>query len=308
MNEEQNLHNEANFKPEEYEVLDYLDNRPPRREEFFPPGVFGAPQACYDNMETHFQQEQDDWKRKMDEYFPYRREGKPSIHHCTHCGNGMVRYIAAVRHIPTGQNVVFGSSCVARLNFKNRDDFKAAQVRARAEQRSARMAVYATRVRFLEQPENAEFKAALEDINHEAHARNGFARDIVAKFNQYGSVSARQIECFISSLKRDHEYVARKAAEAQEVKGPVPSGRVEFNCEVLSTKLQFSQYGETVKMLVKLENNSRVWVTVPSACGGSAVRGAKLRIRATVEASKDDPSFGFGKRPTLLENKSEVAA
>jgi hypothetical protein len=302
MNEEQNLHNEANFKPEEYEVVAYLDNRPPQ---FCPFAGANMQQAA-----AMYEAERAHWNQEINHYFPHRAQGDPdqNIHKCRHCGNTNVRYIVACLHIPSGKNVVFGDICVDRLSFANRSEFKAAQVRARAEQNNARLRVYAARVRFLDQPENAEFKAALEDINHEAHKRNDFARDIVAKFNQYGSVSARQIECFISSLKRDHEYAARKAAEAQEVKGPVPTGRVEFNCEVLSTRIQESQFGETVKMLVKLENNSRVWVTVPSACGSSAVRGAKLRIRATVEASKDDPSFGFGKRPTLLKNEAEVTA
>src|SRR5690348_8493504 len=148
--EDRSIHSEANFHPEDYEVLDYLDNQPPRREAFFPIGIFGASQAVYDNMQAEFKQEQDNWKRTMDEYFPHRHEGKPSIHHCTHCGNGTVRYITAVRHIPTGQNVVFGSSCVSRLGFKNQSEFKAAQVRARAEQGNARMAAYVARLRFVE--------------------------------------------------------------------------------------------------------------------------------------------------------------
>jgi hypothetical protein len=293
------IHHAVNFHPEDYEVLDYLDNRPPSFEQFAP--CFGAPEGSYEAARQAFEHARQEWARQMDVYFPHRHEQQPSIHHCTHCGNGNVRYIVAVRHSPTGQNVVFGSDCVARLSFKNQNEFKAAQVRARAEAGNARMAAYAARQKFL--AEHPELEAALKEISDPVHARNSFAQDIVSKFNLYGGISDRQLECLISSLKRDHEYAQRKAAEAQEVKGPVPVGRQEFNCEVISTKVQSSDFGDVLKMLVKLENNSRVWVTVPSAAAaaGSVNRGDKLRIRATVEASKDDLSFGFGKRPTLLE-------
>jgi hypothetical protein len=36
------LHNEANFQPQDYTVMDYLDNHPPEWEQFCPPPMFGA--------------------------------------------------------------------------------------------------------------------------------------------------------------------------------------------------------------------------------------------------------------------------
>lgn len=295
------IHHAVNFHPEDYEVLDYLDNQPPKFEAFAP--FFGAPAGSYERAREAFEAERAFWNKQMDEYFPGRHQGQPSIHHCTHCGNGNVRYIVAVRHNPTGQNVVFGSDCVARLDFKSQSDFKAAQVRARAEAGNARMAAYAARLKYL--AEHPALESALKEISDPVHARNSFAQDIVAKFNQYGGLSDRQFECLISSLARDHEYAAKKAAEALEVKGSVPAGRVEFNAEILSVQERESAFGPVMKILVKLENNSRVWMTLPSAASGAS-RGDKLRFKATLEASKDDPSFGFGKRPVIIkaENKS----
>lgn len=298
------IHHAVNFHPEDYEVLDYLDNRPPSFEEFAP--FFGAPAGSYEAARKAHDAARAAWNAEMDLYFPHRREQQPSIHHCTHCGNGNVRYIVAVRHNPTGQNVVFGSDCVVRLNFKNQSDFKAAQVRARAEAGNARMAAYAARVQFL--AVNPAVQAAIEDLTNkpEAHARNDFARDILNKFNHYGEMSQRQAECFVSSLKRDHEFAAKRAAADAEPKGPLPTGRQEFDGEILSVQVRESQYGPVKKILVKLENNSKVWMTLPAAAS-SASRGEKMRFRATLEVSKDDPSFGFGKRPTVVEVPAEMA-
>lgn len=313
MNEEQkpaavvdpSIHHAVNFHPEDYEVLDYLDNQPPRWEQFAP--GFGAGANAYQYAREQFEGAHSYWAKEMDSYFPHRRQEQPSIHHCTHCGNGNVRYIVAVRHSPTGQNVVFGSDCVARLGFKNQSDFKAAQLRAKAEAGNKRMAAYAARVKFL--AEHPDVQAAIDDLtnNPEVHARNDFAQDILSKFNYHGGMSDRQAECFISSLKRDHEYAAKRAAQAAEPKGPVPVGRQEFNAEILSVQQRENAYGMVWKILVKLENNSKVWMTLPSSAG-DAKRGDRMCFRATIEASKDDPSFGFGKRPTVVEEKAVAAA
>jgi hypothetical protein len=66
---------------------------------------------------------------------------------------------------------------------------------------------------------------------------------------------------------------------------------------VLSTKTVEGFYGTTRKMLVKLENNSRIWVSVPS--NATVERGESVTLTATFEVSKDDKSFAFGSRPVL---------
>jgi hypothetical protein len=239
----------------------------------------------------------------MDAHFPHRADGDPdqNIHKCRHCGNTNVRYIVCCNHIPSGKHVVFGDICVDRLSFANRDAFKAAQVRARAEQGNARLRVFAAREKFLaEQPALAEVLKNT-DLKAPVHARNDFARDIVAKLNEYGSLSPRQVECLLASLQRDVEYAARKAAEVAEIKGPVPTGsRIEFEGEVVSKQWRETQFGGAFKILVKLANNSKIWMTCPAKGVEQLDRGIRAQFRATVEASKDDVSFGFGNRPSLL--------
>lgn len=295
------IHQAVSFHPEQYEVLDYLDNKPPQ---FCPPG-FACPQHILDAALDAYRADRKAWSDMMQAYFPHRGEGC-DIHHCTHCGNGNVRYIVAVRHVPTNQHVIFGSDCVERLGFANQSAFKAAQIRARAEAGNARMAAYVARLKFLE--EHPELKAALEALNLEdpIHARNNFLRDLVHKFNQYGNLSERQLECFFESIQRDKDYAAKKAVEATEVKGPLPVGnRVEFTGVILSSRQQESDFGPVTKILVKLDNNSKVWMTCPSAA--SPDKGNRYTFRATVEASKDDSHFGFGKRPHVVKDFNIVA-
>lgn len=282
----ENIHNEANFKPEDYEVVAYLDNRPPQ---FCPFAGANMQEAA-----ARFEAAREAWRQEIEFYLPGQ-----NIHKCKHCGNTNVRYIVACKHLPSGQNVVFGDICVARLNFKNRDEFKAAQVRARAEAGNARMAAFAARAKFLK--EHPELQPALDEISLPVHANNSFAKDIVAKFNQYGNLSPRQLECLVSSLQRDHEYAARKAAEVAEAKGPVPVGsRIEFAGEVVSKQWRENDFGGAFKILVKLDNNSKIWMTCPAKGVDALDRGVRASFRATVEASKEDVSFGFGSRPSLL--------
>jgi hypothetical protein len=304
-------HNPSNFHPEDYEVVEYLDNQPPRLASFCAPlSSFSDHQR---SVEAH-QRMMDAWRKEMDFFFPNRREHKPSIHQCTHCGNTRVRYIVACLHKPSGQHVVFGSDCVERLGFANQSSFKAAQIRSRAEAGNARMAAFVARQKFL--AANPHVAAAINDLtsNVELHKRNNFAHDILAKFNKYGNMSEPQQYHFVKSLERDHEFAARRAAEDAVPKGEFPSGRIQFTGEVISVKQQESDFGIQMKCLLKIISEvgtgCKVWMTLPSGAGDVA-RGDRIVVKAGLEVSKDDKHFGFGKRPhfvSKIENTPAVAA
>lgn len=282
------VHNPTHFDPADYEVRDYVDNHRP---EFFGQSA------------DEYAEELRLWEADMLRLFgaDWRRK----IHHCVHCGNGMVRWITAVEHLPTQEVVVFGATCTERLGFANKHAFKLAQLQARAEARKARFTIYTKRQAFLAtRPDVAE---ALATIDNPVHAKNLFAHDVLRKLDQYGELSEKQIASVLTSLQRDREYAARRTAEESEPKGDAPSGRVVVTGTVLSTKDVESQYGWTTKMLLKLENNARAWLTVPS--GSEIERGDTVTVRATFEVSRDDKSFAFGKRPTLVSRMAaaEVA-
>lgn len=273
------VHNPTHFEPAHYEVLDYLDNKRPE--------YFGQPVELW-REEIAF------WEADMARTFGPNWRAK--IHHCVHCGNGNVRWITAVQHQPSGEVVVFGADCTERLGFTNRQAWKLAQLKSKAEAGHARLKVWKARERFLEA--NPAIVAAMAQAKTPAHAGNTFVADVLAKLDRYGNLSEAQVAAVVKSLARDLETAARKAAEALEVKGDAPEGRQTVTGTVLSVKGQDTDFGFVVKMLVKLENNSKVWLTVPA--GADLVRGDLATFTATFERSRDDRSFGFGKRPRMV--------
>jgi len=276
-------HNPTHFEPADYEVLDVLDNKRPE--------FYGDVEAYAAEVKW--------WAEALEAALgPDWRARKG---HCAHCGNGRVRWITVTTHRPTGDRIVFGADCTARLDFANRQEWKLAQLQSKAAAGHARLKVWKARCAFL--ATNPAVAAAIEQAKGAAHAKNTFVADVLAKLDQFGSLSERQVAAVLSSLQRDVATAARKAVEAQEPKGAAPTGRTTVTGEVLSVKVQEGDYGTVRKMLVKLASNAKVWLTAPSAADIS--RGDTVTVTATFEVSKDDPSFAFGKRPHLV---SHVAA
>lgn len=143
-------------------------------------------------------------------------------------------------------------------------------------------------------------------------------REIVKKLVTYGNISEKQVQ-FISSLL--HRIEQRPIIEAQrqaekDAAGPVPVGRVTMRGVVVGTKeveqqvFGYSRYNrgggyETVtKLIIKLENGSKVY----GSRFNNVTKGDSVFFTASVEASKDDPKFGFYKRPVTAKTEEEIAA
>ena len=75
---------------------------------------------------------------------------------------------------------------------------------------------------------------------------------------------------------------------------------------MLAFKLQSSQFGDTLKMLVQDDRGFRVWGSVPKSLG-DAERESRITFTATVTASDRDAKFGFFKRPTKAAILEEAA-
>lgn len=92
---------------------------------------------------------------------------------------------------------------------------------------------------------------------------------------------------------------------------PCPTGRVEITGRVLKCELRPTEFGMTLKMAVRDDRGFTVWVTCPSAIS-QAERGERVQFTAAIQPSRDDPMFGFGKRPTkarlLATEQAPVAA
>jgi hypothetical protein len=276
-------HNPTNFDPTNYEVVDYLDNKRPEYR---------------GQLVEHFVIEVKAWEAEME--MVLGSDWRAKMHRCIHCGNGSVRWITAVRHLPTDTVVVFGADCTARLGFADRMTFKLALLKSRADTATKTLKAYLAKEAYLN--EHPELRTAIEEAKNPVHARNTFAADVVSKFERFGSLSEAQLNALTKSLQRDYEFEARRLAEASEAKGDAPSGRVEVCGRVLTVKEVETGFGFSKKMLLKLENNAKVWLTVPS--GSDVNRDDVVRVKATFTVSRDDKHFAFGSRPTGLEKVS----
>lgn len=88
--------------------------------------------------------------------------------------------------------------------------------------------------------------------------------------------------------------------------GEAPEGKETIQGELINTKIQESQYGETIKMLVKLDNGSKVFGTFPNKLWDSienhetikSLYGARVQFTATF--TQKDNSFSFYSRPSKV--------
>ena len=129
-----------------------------------------------------------------------------------------------------------------------------------------------------------------------------------------GALSDKQVGAVERAIRGDAALAARKAEEAKTAK-PAPAGRVEVTGQVASTRTQDGEFGITHKMLVKADG-FKVWVTIPrdliwaGEIGGDveALKGHTVSFTATLEPSRDDASFCFGKRPSNARLVEGVSA
>lgn len=157
-----------------------------------------------------------------------------------------------------------------------------------------------------------EYRAdTTERVWDRKEAARSTIHDIVNKLVKYGSISDKQaayLRSQVNYLKSHEAIVAQRAAE-KAAAADCPAGRVQFSGTVVSRKLQETQWGTCVKWVVKSDAGYCVYVTAPAnaQCGewvdGEWVdrsKGLRVEMIATLEPSKDDPKFGFGKRPKLI--------
>lgn len=211
---------------------------------------------------------------------------------CDHCGANFI-YGSIFRHVPTGQLVVVGWICADEtFDVPDRAALDQKRARERAAHGRERLRVLTSTIAWVTE-DTTRIGVIGWLISHQDES--GFYSDLLAKLRKYGPLSERQ-EAAVRKGPAQEAARAARAAEAAQA-GPVPTGsRLLIEGEVLTTKWQESMYGGALKMLVKLANGSKVWGSVPSSI--EVAKGDTVRFNANVEASNDDPSFGFFKRPT----------
>ena len=139
--------------------------------------------------------------------------------------------------------------------------------------------------------------------------------DMVARLIKWGDISEKAmsyLKVLLGRIEKAPEIAAARAAEAEAAK-PVPAfeGRVWIEGEVLSVKSEDGFYGYSEKALVKHADGWKLFGNLPSALHGKVARGDKLKFKASVKVSDNDPKFGFFKRPAnaeVFKKEEEVAA
>jgi hypothetical protein len=104
-----------------------------------------------------------------------------------------------------------------------------------------------------------------------------------------------------------------EAEEARRARAPAwTEGRHEVEGVIKTVKrverdVAF-HYGDSMvdyKMLLELDDGRLLWCTLPRAISGNKdeIKKAKprIRMRVAVQPKEDDPTFGYGKRPTKVE-------
>ena len=131
---------------------------------------------------------------------------------------------------------------------------------------------------------------------------NDFIGQLVHRFETSGNLTERQITALDSAVVKVETLKARLPA------GDAPKGRAMVSGVVLSTKVQTSRFGTQLKMLVELENFSKVYGAVSSKLYNSeaakakgTVKGLTIKFEADFERSPDDAKFAFYKRPIKIE-------
>lgn len=208
-----------------------------------------------------------------------------------------------------------------------------AQVKRAERKEQKRLAVIAERDARVERlkathPEvHAVLQEAYNTYQEDPYARvNGFFLDLGRQiFNAKGrDLTENQIAAVLRSISKKQEQEANAA--------PVEAGKQTITGEISSIKTVESDFGSAVKVVIKDDRGFRVYGTLAKSLvdelwgrwyaetvgsqddgygsilgdyGTEAwfetAKGARVKFDATVDASKDDKSFGFYKRPTKAE-------
>lgn len=126
------------------------------------------------------------------------------------------------------------------------------------------------------------------------------------------TASLKRLGLVVSVIPSYRRSIAQEKIKADRPSAPAPVGRTEVEGVVVSVKWIENEFGGSLKMLVEAEPGFRVWATVPKDLLMIPVVkengrweewrevnvGERIAFIATLEQSKDDASFAFGKRPS----------
>jgi len=208
---------------------------------------------------------------------------------CDHCGT-FHSYGVLFSHKSEPGLITVGNKCAAN-NFGCVDkvDRKRKQAQRQAQKAREERIAFWSAIRFLSKQKNRKELCAFLRVD------SCFAKSLRFQLFARGWLSKNQIDSAFDAAER---MTAREIEEkeSQVEKIPAPSGRVHIQGKVLSIYPKETQFGTIWKMVV-LAQGFKVWLTLPKAID-NAEAGDIVEFTASLEPSKKDKSFAFGKRPT----------
>jgi hypothetical protein len=248
-----------------------------------------------DDMLAEYESSNSRWEQALEDepHFDGNFENKQT---CDICG-ARFTYGVAYRHKPTGEIINIGHDCASNSLFPGATSVEHAKKLAAERTKSAKTEAANKIYRAEVLSENPELEEAFKTEHH-------IVEDIRRRF--YGSkpqLSPKQI-ALVLKIAREERERAENPPEPEITSDVITGSKVPIQGKILSTKWQESQYGSTLKMLVRDDRGFKVWGSVPSKVldsvnGSEDLKGRHVSFTAgTIDVSQDDSTFGFFKRPT----------
>lgn len=229
---------------------------------------------------------------------------------CDHCG-ARIRYVCIYRH-KDGQVIAVGNDCSQnRFGCSSRREYDVKTLKQRAADQRERQAAFGKAQAFCDAncPELSEW--LLSPAAEQVHP---IFADLARKLVKFGDMSEKQL-AFARKLLQEHferqhnggktdRQLAWEAEKAQAA--DCPRGRTTVTGVVVKLEERDTEWGVSLKLVIKDERGFAVWMTCPASL--SCEKGDKVSVTVTLEPSDKDPKFGFGKRPTggkVLEKVAE---
>jgi len=285
------IHAEKSLRPEDYEVQEYLYTK-------LPP-FMGSAEA--------FKLEVDDFRKDMDRVNALLKEKGAMIHGgwstCDHCG-AHYHHGVLLHHPNTDTYITIGWQCADQRFSLGNVAFQRKRMDKVMKAVRARRGRFSKLRLFVEAHPEVRLLSQYRDVN--------FFQSLRTQLMSRLSLSDKQLECIPAAIERQKKWAAERIERDERMPEatPVIEGRITIEGEVLSVKLQDSDYGSTYKWLVIDDRGFKVWGTIPTGIFDDgtttfkSLRGRRVSFAAAVTKSDRDESFGFYKRPTkaaLLE-------
>jgi hypothetical protein len=130
--------------------------------------------------------------------------------------------------------------------------------------------------------------AALTYPNHK------FVQSIAGQCASGRTLSAAQFKAISEALDRlESEHFLLIDAP------PLTSGKQAFSGTIIKLKEVDGKFGKRIKMIVRLDDQNKVWSTVPKGLDPKV--NLQVKFEGVLEVSESDPHFGFVKFPAVIK-------